>query len=88
MFASSGYVPKELVWFMVFSSTVNNISDISSVLLAEETGVLYENHRPAASYWKTLSHNALYRVHFACAGLELTTFNSGDGYLLHRHLIL
>jgi hypothetical protein len=34
--------------FMVFNATFNNISFISwrSVLLAEKTGVLEENHRP------------------------------------------
>ena len=37
---------------MVFSDTFNNISVTSwcSVLLAEETGVPGENHRPAASH--------------------------------------
>jgi hypothetical protein len=37
--------------FMVFNATFNNISVISwrSVLLVEETGVLGENHQPAAS---------------------------------------
>jgi hypothetical protein len=36
-------------WFMVFNTTINNISVISwqSVLLVEETG---ENHRPAESH--------------------------------------
>jgi len=44
---------------MVFNATFNNISVISwwSVLLVEETRVPGENHRPAASYWQTLSHN-------------------------------
>jgi hypothetical protein len=39
-----------LVWFLVFKATFNNISVISwrSVLLLEETGVLRENHNPAA----------------------------------------
>jgi len=39
-------------WVMVFNATFNNISAISwrSVLLAEETGVLAENHRPAGSH--------------------------------------
>ena len=43
---------------MVFNVTFNNISVISwqSVLLEEETG---ENHRPVASHWSTLSHNAV-----------------------------
>ena len=38
----------------------NNISVISwrSALLVEETGVPGQNHRPAASHWQTLSHNA------------------------------
>jgi hypothetical protein len=40
------------VGFMVFNATFNNISVMSwrSVLLAEETGVPGENHRPVASY--------------------------------------
>ena len=44
---------------MLFNATFNNISAISwrSVLLVEETGVPGENHRPAASYRQTLSHN-------------------------------
>jgi len=47
-----------LVWFMVFNTTFNNISDISwwSVLLVEETGAPGENHRPVASHWQILSH--------------------------------
>jgi hypothetical protein len=46
---------------MVFNATFNNISVISlwSVLLMEETRVSKENHRPAASHWKTLSHNVV-----------------------------
>jgi hypothetical protein len=46
---------------MVFSATFNNISVITwrSVLLVEETGVLRENHRPAASHGQTLSHNVV-----------------------------
>jgi hypothetical protein len=45
-------------WFMVFNTTLNNISVIScgSVLLVEETG---EKHRPAVSHWLALSHNAV-----------------------------
>ena len=50
-----------LVWFMVFNATFNNISLIScpSVLLVEETGVPGENHLPVASHWQTLSHNVV-----------------------------
>ena len=46
---------------MVFNATFNNISVISwrSILLVEEIRVPGENHRPAASYWQTLSHNVL-----------------------------
>ena len=46
---------------MVFNATFNNISVISwrSVLLAEETGVPGENHRPVGSHWQTLSHNVV-----------------------------
>ena len=47
-----------LIWFcfMVFNATFNNISVIS---LVEETGVLGEKHRLAASHWQTLSHNVV-----------------------------
>jgi hypothetical protein len=46
----------------LFNATFNNISVILwlSVLLVEQTGVLEENHRPAASYLQTLSHNVVY----------------------------
>jgi len=46
---------------MVFSDTLNNISVLSwqSVLLMEETRVPWENHRPVASHWQTLSHNVV-----------------------------
>jgi hypothetical protein len=47
--------------FMVFNTTFNNISVISwqSVLLTEETGVPWENHRSVTSHWHTLSHNVI-----------------------------
>ena len=46
---------------MVLNTTFNNISVIlwQSVLLVEETGVHGENHRPGASHYKMLSHNAV-----------------------------
>ena len=46
---------------MAFYLTFNNISVISwrSVLLVEETGVPRENHQPAASHRKKLSHNVV-----------------------------
>ena len=49
------------VMAMVLNATFNNLSDISwrSVLLVEETRVPGENNRPAASHWKTLSHNVV-----------------------------
>ena len=39
-------------WFMLLSTTFNNISVIMwwSVLLVEETGVPRENHQPVASH--------------------------------------
>ena len=48
----------EMVWFMVFNATFNNISVIPwrSVLLVGETGVPEENHRPVAKHWQTLPH--------------------------------
>ena len=49
------------VRFIVFNATLDSITVISwwSVLLVEETGVPGENHRPVASHWQTLSHNAV-----------------------------
>ena len=46
---------------VVLNASFNNISAISwwSALLVEVTGVPGENHRPAASHWQTLSHNAV-----------------------------
>ena len=46
---------------MVFNTTFNNISAISwrSVLLVEKIGLPGKNRRPAASHWKTLSHNVV-----------------------------
>ena len=46
---------------MVFNATLNNISAISwqSILLAEETKVPGENHRPVVSHWQTLFHNVV-----------------------------
>ena len=51
----------DLVWFMVFSATFNNISAISwwSVLLVEENGESGVNNRPVASHLQTLSHNVV-----------------------------
>jgi hypothetical protein len=47
---------------MVFNATLNNIPVIIFYLflLVEEKGVAGENHRPAASHWKTLSHCIVY----------------------------
>jgi hypothetical protein len=61
----------ELVWFMVFSATFNNISVISwqSVLLV----VPGENHQPAASHWQTLSHNVVSSI----PGLSRIQTNNG-----------
>jgi hypothetical protein len=62
------------VCLIMFNVTFNNISVISwrSVLLMEETGCPWENHRPIASHWQTWSHNA---VHLALAWsrFKLTT---------------
>jgi hypothetical protein len=46
---------------MVFDANFNNISFISwqSGLLVEKIGVPGENHRPAARYCQTLSHNVV-----------------------------
>jgi hypothetical protein len=50
-----------MVRVMVSNAIFNNISVISwwLVLLVEETGVFGENHRPALSYWETLSYNVV-----------------------------
>ena len=46
---------------MVLDATFDNISVLSwrSALLVEESEVLGENQRPAASHWQTLSHNVV-----------------------------
>jgi hypothetical protein len=69
---------------MVFNATFNSISVISwqSVLLVEETGVPWENQRPYASHWQTLSHNVVLRTPRLSV---IRTHNvSGDGHWLHR----
>jgi hypothetical protein len=67
--------------FMVFNATFNNISvkSLQSVLLVEETGGPRENHRPAASHWRTLSHNV---VHLALSGIRTHNI-SGNRQCLH-----
>jgi len=52
-------------WFGLGLWSFKNISIISRwpVLLMEETGVLRENHRPAASHCQTLSHNVVSSSH-------------------------
>ena len=68
-------------WFMVFNATLNNIPVISwrSVLLVEDTGVPWENHRPVTSRWQTLSYNV---VHFAMNGVRTHNF-SDDRHWMH-----
>ena len=69
------------VCLMMLNVTFNNISVISwrSVLLVEDTGGPGENHRPVASHWQTLSHNA---VHLSL--IEIWTHNvRGDRHWLH-----
>jgi len=77
-----GNIHNAFVCLMVFNATFNNISVISwrSVLFVEETGYPWENHRPMASHWQTLSHNVV-----PIALIEIRTHNiSVDRYWLHR----
>jgi hypothetical protein len=65
---------------MVFNATFNNISVMPwlLVLLVEETGVPGENHQPAASHSRTLSHNVV-SIKTSLSGIP--THNvSGDRY--------
>jgi len=49
------------IMVMVFNTTFNNISVILWlwIVFVEETGWSGENHRPAVSYWQTLSHTSV-----------------------------
>ena len=49
-----------------------------SGVLVEETGVPGENHRPATSHWKTLSHNVVSSR--PCRNGVRTHNVSGDGH--------
>jgi len=69
---------------MVFNTAFNNISAITrrSVLFVKETGLPGENHRPAANYWQTLSHNV---VSSTSRRSRIRTHNvSGDRHWWHR----
>jgi len=77
-----------IIWIKVtvFYATFNNILVISwlSVLLVEETEVLVEKHRPAASHWQTLSHNV---VSSAPRSSGSRTHNvSSDMHPLHMYM--
>jgi len=63
--------------------SINNTLVISwrLVLLVEETGVLGENHQPAASHWQTFTHNvASSTPHLS--GIQTHTVG-GDRHWLH-----
>ena len=67
-----------------FNATSNNILPISwwSVFLVEETGVPWENHRPATSHWQTLSHIVVLSTpHLSGVWIHNV---SGDRHWLHR----
>ena len=69
---------------MVFNATFNSISVISwrLVLLLEETGEVGENHRPVASHWQTLSHNAVSSTHHHECRSALV---SNSGFIMNNH---
>jgi hypothetical protein len=61
-------------WFG-FNAAFNNSAVISwrSVLLVEETGVLWENHWPVVNHWQTVLHNAVSSKPRHKRGSKLTT---------------
>jgi hypothetical protein len=74
----------KLVWIIVFNVTFNNISVIlwQSVLLVEETGVPWENHRQVTD---KLYHIMLYRVLFHLTTGKLSwNFTCPQHYQLTR----
>jgi len=79
---------------MVFNATFNNISAIScrSVLLAEETGVHVENHRPVESHLQAISLNVVSSTHHHERGsnsqLSNCCFSKGHHPSIHNTLLL
>jgi hypothetical protein len=85
---SKGNTFGNMVRVMMFIATFNNMSVISwrSVLLVEETGVPWENHRPVVSLRQTWSHNIVSKTP---RHERVRTHNvSGDRHWLHRYNVV
>jgi hypothetical protein len=83
------YLEKSILYsVMVFKASFNTISVnivARSVILVEETGVLAENHHPAASHWQTLSLYVVSSTHLL--SVIRTHDISGDMHWSSYHTI-
>ena len=71
------------LWCLMPLSTIFQLYQWRSVLLVEETKVPGENHRPATSHCRNLSHNVVSST-LSLSGIRTQNI-SGDRHLLHSY---